>query len=65
MSSSSFNQTFDNNVLYAFFGVYAFVILFRQLSHWHSRYLQHIERMDGQTSASISDGPTDNIPSIM
>jgi len=65
MSQSQFDQSIDTNVLYAFFGIYAFVILFRQLSHWHSRYLQHVERMDGQSSASISDGPVDNIPSIM
>jgi len=43
----------------------SFILFIRHAIHCYSRYLQHLERMDGQPTPSISDGPTENIPSIM
>jgi hypothetical protein len=65
MSETNLSQTFNNNILYVFFSLYAAVLFSRILSHTYSRYLQHLERMDGQSSASISSGPASNIPSIV
>jgi hypothetical protein len=57
--------SFSDYVLYVFFALYSLVLCARIGSHMHSRYLQHLERMDGQVDPSISSGVHSNIPSII
>jgi len=65
MSSFEMNQKIDNIVVFVFLALSTFILFTRHIVHCYSRHLQHLERLDGQSTASISDGPTDNIPSIM